>query len=59
MEVAQESERQVLEGLARREFPFIETMVDGRWLTLDSDEGPLKATIFGLMSASETEAICG
>lgn len=46
LEVAHGAERQVLEGLARREFPFVETMTDRRWLTLDSEEGPLRALVF-------------
>ena len=46
LEVAQGVERQVLDGLARREFPFVETMVDRRWLRLDSEEGPLRGLVF-------------
>ena len=46
LEVAQASEREVLDGLARREFPFVETMLDRRWLTLDSEEGLLRALVF-------------
>lgn len=46
LEVAQGAERDVFDLLARREFPFVETMADRRWLTLDSDEGPLCALVF-------------
>lgn len=46
LEVAQGAERQVLDGLARREFPFVETMADQRWLRLDSEEGPLRGLVF-------------
>jgi cation transport protein ChaC len=46
LEVAGGAEREVLDTLARREFPFVETMDDRRWLTVDSAEGPLRALVF-------------
>ena len=46
LEVAEGAERQVLEILARREFPFVETMEHRRWLTLDTEEGQLRGLVF-------------
>ena len=46
LEVSCGTERQVLEELARREFPFVETMAYRRWLQLDTAEGPLRGLVF-------------
>ena len=46
LEVATGTERQVLDDLARREFPFVETMVYRRWLRLDTADGPLGSLVF-------------
>jgi cation transport protein ChaC len=46
LEVAAGEERATVEALARREFPFLETMAYRRWLTLASDEGPIRALVF-------------
>ena len=39
-------ERQVLDVLSRREFPFVETLAYRRWLRLDTAEGPIRGLVF-------------
>lgn len=46
LEVAAGAEGQVLEELARREFPFVETFAYRRWVNLDSEEGPMRGLVF-------------
>lgn len=46
LEVAAGAECQVLEDLARREFPFVEMMAHCRWLRLDAAGGPLCGLAF-------------
>ena len=46
LEVGGGAERPVLEDLARREFPFVETMAYRRWLNLDTEGGPILALVF-------------
>ena len=46
LEVVAGAEGQVLDGLARREFPFVETMQYRRWLTLDTQDGPIRGLVF-------------
>ncbi|MFC5567067.1 gamma-glutamylcyclotransferase [Rubellimicrobium aerolatum] len=46
LEVPAGAERQVLETLARREFPFVETMTYRRWLHLETAEGPIRSLAF-------------
>lgn len=46
LEVAAGAERQVLDESVRREFPFVETMAYRRWLTLATQEGPIRALVF-------------
>jgi cation transport protein ChaC len=46
LEVAPGTERRVLDDLARREFPFVETMAYRRWLRLDTADGPLRGLVF-------------
>lgn len=46
LEVATGAERQVLEDLARREFPFVETLAYRRWLRLDTAGGAIRGLVF-------------
>lgn len=46
LEVAAGSERRVLDGLSRRELPLVEQVPYKRWLTLDTEEGPIRALVF-------------
>ncbi|WP_228461825.1 gamma-glutamylcyclotransferase [Paracoccus liaowanqingii] len=46
LEVEAGQERQVLDLLSRREFPFVETMVYRRWLSLKTAEGPIHGLVF-------------
>jgi cation transport protein ChaC len=46
LEVEAGAERPVLDGLVRREFPFVETMAHRRWLTLDTGIGVIRGLVF-------------
>lgn len=46
LEIEAGQERQVLEILARREFPFVETLAYRRWLRLKTAEGPIRGLTF-------------
>jgi cation transport protein ChaC len=46
LEVAAGAEREVLEQSVRREFFFVEPMINYRWLRLDAEEGQLRGLAF-------------
>lgn len=46
LEIVAGEERQVLDVLSRREFPFVETLAYRRWLRLDTADGPIRGLVF-------------
>lgn len=46
LEVPAGDERQVLDDLARREFPFVETLAYSRWINLETADGTMRGLTF-------------
>jgi len=46
LEVAEAQAGEVVDGLVRRETPFVENERDWRWITLDTERGPARALVF-------------
>lgn len=46
LEVAPHQEEEVVDGLVRRETPFVENERDWRWITIDTDAGKTRALVF-------------
>ena len=46
LEVAQAEADEVVDGLVRRETPFVENERDWRWITVDTERGRTKALVF-------------